>query len=318
MTKSGQRLAVSELAKLHVERLAAIEAASEPVYAIPSEYPAGYHVKPHSHSRAQFVYARAGVVMVSSVQGRWMVPPQHALWIPAGLVHMVDMLGDVTMLSAYVAPNALADPPTAIRVVALTDLARALIIEAVASPSGATSGRHNLVMALLLEEVLRLPDRPLGLPFPSDVRLAALCRGFLENPSARLVIDDWAERLAMSRRAFTRFFRKETESVSRRGASRRPYSQPCPASRPGRPSRPSPSTSATTASLPSPRCSDGRWALLREHISKRRPNNIEHRRNGSRCRKAPAASVGEARYDVDVHGISVAFKNSKNIRLTFE
>ncbi|MEK1894858.1 MAG: helix-turn-helix transcriptional regulator [Rhizobium sp.] len=210
MTKSGQRLAVSELAKLHVERLAAIEAASEPVYAIPSEYPAGYHVKPHSHSRAQFVYARAGVVMVSSVQGRWMVPPQHALWIPAGLVHMVDMLGDVTMLSAYVAPNALADPPTAIRVVALTDLARALIIEAVASPSGATSGRHDLVMALLLEEVLRLPDRPLGLPFPSDVRLAALCRGFIENPSARLVIDDWAERLAMSRRAFTRFFRKET------------------------------------------------------------------------------------------------------------
>ncbi|CDM57709.1 MULTISPECIES: AraC family transcriptional regulator [Rhizobium] len=210
MTKSGQRLAVSELAKLHVERLAAIEAASEPVYAIPSEYPAGYHVKPHRHSRAQFVYARAGVVMVSSVQGRWMVPPQHALWIPAGLVHMVDMLGDVTMLSAYVAPNALADPPTAIRVVALTDLARALIIEAAASPSGATSGRHDLVMALLLEEVLRLPDRPLGLPFPSDARLAALCRGFIENPSARLLIDDWAERLAMSRRAFTRFFRKET------------------------------------------------------------------------------------------------------------
>jgi len=209
MTKSGQRLALSELAKLHVERLAAIEAASEPVYAIPSEYPAGYHVKAHSHSRAQFVYASAGVLMVSSVQGRWMVPPEHALWIPAGLVHTVDMLGDVAMLSAYVAPSALADPPTAIRVVALTDLARALIIEAVA-PADAGSGRHDLVMALLLEEVLRLPDRPLGLPFPSDTRLAALCRGFMENPSARLVIDDWAERLAMSRRAFTRFFRKET------------------------------------------------------------------------------------------------------------
>ncbi|RDJ12478.1 AraC family transcriptional regulator [Rhizobium grahamii] len=209
MTKSGQRLALGELARLHVERLAAIEAASEPVYAIPSEYPAGYHVKAHSHSRAQFVYASAGVLMVSSVQGRWMVPPGHALWIPAGLVHTVDMLGDVAMLSAYVAPSALADPPTAIRVVALTDLARALIIEAVA-PADVRGGRHDLVMALLLEEVLRLPDRPLGLPFPSDTRLAALCRGFMENPSARLVIDDWAERLAMSRRAFTRFFRKET------------------------------------------------------------------------------------------------------------
>ena len=99
MVKSKQSLATSELAKLHVERLAAIEAASEPVYAIPSEYPAGYHVEPHSHSRAQFVYARSGVLMVSSILGRWMVPPQHALWIPAGLVHTVDMLGDVAMLS---------------------------------------------------------------------------------------------------------------------------------------------------------------------------------------------------------------------------
>ncbi|OWV86962.1 helix-turn-helix transcriptional regulator [Rhizobium sp. R693] len=209
MTKSGHGLAMSELARLHVERLAAIEAASEPVYAIPSEYPAGYHVKPHSHSRAQFVYARAGVVMVSSIQGRWMVPPQHALWIPAGLVHTVDMLGDVTMLSAYVAPGALVDPPSVVRVVAVTDFARALFIEAV-SPPDAKSDRRDLVMALLLEEVLRLPDRPLGLPVPSDTRLAALCRGFMESPSARLVIDDWADQLAMSRRAFTRFFRKET------------------------------------------------------------------------------------------------------------
>ncbi|WP_028747815.1 AraC family transcriptional regulator [Rhizobium mesoamericanum] len=209
MAKFKQTLAMSELAKLHVERLAAIEAASEPVYAIPSEYPAGYHVKPHSHTRVQFVYARAGVMMVSSIQGRWMVPPQHALWIPAGLVHTVDMLGDVTMSSAYVAPSALADPPTVVRVVAVSDLARALIIEAVA-PLDAKSGRRDLVMALLLDEVLRLPDRPLGLPFPSDTRLAALCRGFMETPSARLIIDDWAEQLAMSRRAFTRFFRKET------------------------------------------------------------------------------------------------------------
>ncbi|KQV27490.1 AraC family transcriptional regulator [Rhizobium sp. Root1203] len=209
--KTRQMQSMSELSKLHLERLAAIEAASEPVYAIPSEYPAGYHVEAHSHSRAQFVYARAGVLMVSSRQGRWMVPPEHALWIPAGLEHTVDMLGDVTMLSAYIAPGASAAGPSAMRVMALTDLARALIVEAVAPQEGADgSHRQRLIMALLLEEVLRLPDRPLGLPFPADRRLAALCRSFMENPSARLVIDDWAQRLAMSRRAFTRAFRSET------------------------------------------------------------------------------------------------------------
>jgi AraC-like DNA-binding protein len=209
--KALQNMTSAELAKLHVERLAAIEAASEPVHTIPSEYPSGYHVASHRHSRAQFVYARTGVVMVSSRQGRWMVPPEHALWIPAELDHSVDMLGEVTMLSAYISSDALVALPEAIRVVGLTDLARALIIEAV-SPSGDLKGsrRQRLVVALLLEEISRLPDRSLGLPIPGDARLAGLCRAFLANPTARLLIDDWAEELNMSRRAFTRAFRRET------------------------------------------------------------------------------------------------------------
>jgi len=44
----------------------------------------------------------------------------------------------------------------------------------------------------------------------TDVRLAALCRNFLREPSAHPAIDDWAQLLAMSRRAFTRLFRRET------------------------------------------------------------------------------------------------------------
>ena len=46
--------------------------------------------------------------------------------------------------------------------------------------------------------------------FPEDRRLAALCRGFLEDPSPHTNIDDWADRLGMSRRTFTRIFRRET------------------------------------------------------------------------------------------------------------
>jgi AraC-like DNA-binding protein len=209
--KALQHQTSADLTKLHVERLAAIEAAAEPVHTIPSQYPSGYHVAPHQHSRAQFVYARTGVVMVSSRQGRWMVPPEHALWIPAKLDHSVDMLGEVTMLSAYISSEALTALPEVIRVVALTDLARALIVEAV-SPAGdaGNSRRRRLIMALMLEEISQLPDRPLGLPIPSDMKLATLCRAFLANPTARLLIDDWAEQLNMSRRAFTRAFRRET------------------------------------------------------------------------------------------------------------
>jgi AraC-like DNA-binding protein len=194
---------------LHAQRLDLIETAPGPLYALPSHYPAGHSIDPHHHSRAQLLYPRTGVVMVTSSQGRWMVPPEHALWIPPELEHSVEMIGHVHMLSIYVSPNALPNMSANVRVVALTDLARALIVEAVALPQEATT-RSGLVMALLLDEIAKLPEVPLGLPFPSEPRLAALCRSFIENPSPHLVIDDWAEALAMSRRAFTRAFRHQT------------------------------------------------------------------------------------------------------------
>jgi len=51
---------------------------------------------------------------------------------------------------------------------------------------------------------------PLALPFPADARLAARCRRFIEQPTARATIDAWCGALGMSRRALTRAFRRET------------------------------------------------------------------------------------------------------------
>jgi len=168
-------------------------------------------VLPHRHTRAQLLYARTGVVMVSTEEGRWMVPPDHALWLPAGIVHSVEMLGRVVMHSVYVVSGAIGGLPAGVRVVGLTGLMQNLIAEAVTRPTGeAPSRRAELVMALMLEEIPLLPAKPLGLPFPSEPRLAALCRKFVAAPNPHLTIDDWAEELAMSRRAFTRAFRNGT------------------------------------------------------------------------------------------------------------
>jgi AraC-like DNA-binding protein len=65
-------------------------------------------------------------------------------------------------------------------------------------------------MNLLLLELRAARSHALAVPFPTDVKLAALCGGFLREPTAHATIDDWAQTLAMSRRAFTRLFRRET------------------------------------------------------------------------------------------------------------
>lgn len=193
---------------LHMESLHRIDGTNEAVFALARLYPAGLRVPRHSHARTQFWFARRGVVLVNTAHGRWMIPQSHGLIIPAGLEHSTEMVSEVEMHSIYVAPGAAGtDGP---RVVAMSDLAGCLIAELVNEDAPTLEQRRRLVMDLLLDEITRLEEKPLGLPFPEDQRLAGLCRRFLEAPDARASIDQWAGLLGVSRRSFSRWFRVET------------------------------------------------------------------------------------------------------------
>ncbi|WP_275789301.1 AraC family transcriptional regulator [Pararhizobium gei] len=193
----------------HFESLSWIETAEEPVLALGGLYPAGFRGHLHSHSKTQLWCARSGVVLVSTAGGRWMIPPGHGLLIPAGLEHYSEMISEVRMHSIYVDPLIIGSH--APRVLEVTTLAASLIEELVQSDEDLPAPRRKrLIMDLLLDEIERLPERPLGLPFPGEARLARLCRHFLKSPDANAGIDDWARALGMSRRSFTRLFRQET------------------------------------------------------------------------------------------------------------
>ncbi len=196
---------------LNQSRLNWIETAQGDVIVAASDFPDGHRVAPHRHGRSQLLHALSGVVMVSAQGGRWMVPPDHAMWIPAGVVHSVEMLGAVRMRSSYVRPNAGHGLPDRLCVLAMSDLMRGLIIEAVAIGTPEEGDRRGAaIMQLILHEIPHLEERPFALPFPTDLRLARLCRRFVEQPSPHATIDDWAREAGMSRRSFTRTFLRET------------------------------------------------------------------------------------------------------------
>ena len=50
------------------------------------DFPDGYHNRPHKHERAQLIFAAHGAMLVATSAGSWAVPPQRAVWMPAGLV----------------------------------------------------------------------------------------------------------------------------------------------------------------------------------------------------------------------------------------
>lgn len=144
-------------------------------------------------------------------QGSWIVPPERAVWIPAGVSHEVTMLAPVSMMSLYLDPSIATALPSACRVVAVSALVTELMREAADLDFPYERGsRADLILSLLVNEIGLAPEQPLNVPFPTDARLAARCRAYLEHPSPHETIDDWCADLSMSRRSFTRKFRAET------------------------------------------------------------------------------------------------------------
>ncbi len=204
-------VSADRIATFLADREIVLETSLDAVLALPRSYRDGERVPEHSHGRSQLLHALTGVVTVSTAIGRWMVPPGHALWIPAGTLHSVEILGDVQMYSIYVRPDALPGLPGHLHVAVLTPLMRSLIAaaESLKLEQGADE-RTRYIMGCLLHEIPHLPQRPLGLPLPAHPKIAAECRAFLHAPTPHAPIDRWAARAGMSRRTFTRTFRRET------------------------------------------------------------------------------------------------------------
>lgn len=120
------------------------------VIALGSDYPDGHIIAPHHHRYGQLLHGSTGVVLATTSQGTWMMPPQRGMWIPPGVVHEVQMLGDVKMRSLYLAPDAIHDMPERCQVVGISALMRSLLAEAVALPAEYDlGGRAGALMDLI-------------------------------------------------------------------------------------------------------------------------------------------------------------------------
>lgn len=191
-------------------RAAQYEEVPRPIIAVSNDYPAGHLHPPHRHRRAQLLHGGGGTMIVSTEHGSWVVPPQQAIWIPPGVLHGIRMVGRVTTHSVYLEPGSVERLSDRCRIIRIPSLMHNLLREAAVVPVEYELGsRADMLMALLLREIEDARLLPVGLPFPSDARLARLCRDYVDSPS-NSTIAEWSAALGMSRRSFTRMFRAQT------------------------------------------------------------------------------------------------------------
>src|SRR5258708_4014327 len=71
------------------------------VHLVARDYRKGVRLGTHMHREAQLVYAARGTMQVTTPKGRWLVPPDRAVWVPARLEHSIDVLADIQMRTLY-------------------------------------------------------------------------------------------------------------------------------------------------------------------------------------------------------------------------
>lgn len=166
----------------------------------------------HHHPFHQLIYTVHGVVQMSTTQGRWILPPSRALWIPADVEHTLSAKRTAEVRILYIKRKAPAVPKWKdCTVMEVSPLVRELIIECANFPwDYPKSSKEARVAQVLLEQLASLPMSPVNLPMPKDSRALKVAQLVLEDPSNRSTLSELASKTGSTPRTIERIFKSET------------------------------------------------------------------------------------------------------------
>ena len=151
------------------------------------------------------MFAKRGVMRVETAAGAWVVPPERALWMPAGIDHGIRCVTAVAMSSVYLATAAGRDRAEP-AVLGVTPLLREVILRLVEGGGGDRAA----LLPVLMGEVAAVSVAPLHLPEPADPRLRQLCAALRADPGGTIALSAHARAAGASERTIMRLFAAET------------------------------------------------------------------------------------------------------------
>jgi AraC-like DNA-binding protein len=166
----------------------------------------------HYHDMQQLVYPSSGVLAISAAAGTWVVPPQRAVWIPAGVPHAHRAHGPVQMRTLAFSPAATADPPLPAGPVVLevSPLLREVIVALTSGHSTPYTARQRTTMEqVALDQLRRVSQLPVRLPALTDDRLRAIAALLRADPADERTLAELGMVVGASERTLSRLFRQE-------------------------------------------------------------------------------------------------------------
>jgi len=183
---------------------------SQNVGAMSKAFADGWEIPLHHHARDQLLFASQGVMRLRTERSAWIIPRNSAAYIPAGTRHAVRMHGEVDMRTLYIDNAGHRAAPSALTVLAVSDLLRELILALSEEPMDYTPGSRAAHIATLIEvEIDRAKALTMNVPLPADPRLQRVCAQLLADPADRRTLDAWSEVAGASPRTLARLFERD-------------------------------------------------------------------------------------------------------------
>ena len=189
-------------------------ATGDGVHLVANHYKKGIRLDTHMHREAQLVYAAKGTMQVTTPKGRWLVPPDRAVWVPARLAHAIDVLADIDMRTLYfdlawLKRQRRSGSLKSEFVVRVSPLMHQAIL---ALFDKANSGeRTELLIRLAMLELRHAEDSATFIPLPHEPRCRRAADIVLRQPAAAHEIETLAQKVGTSARTLSRLFSAETQ-----------------------------------------------------------------------------------------------------------
>lgn len=184
------------------------------IHMIAKEYEKGTRLDPHMHREAQLVYAARGTMQVTTPKGRWLVPPDRAVWVPAQLPHAIDVLADIEMRTLYFdlawlkreERSKSLDAEFVVRVSPLLHQAILALFD-----DHTTAERTTLLVRLAMLELHQAEDSATFIPLPHEPRCRRAADIVLADLTGDHEIEALAREVGTSVRTLSRLFSAETQ-----------------------------------------------------------------------------------------------------------
>ncbi len=141
------------------------------------------HIPAHEHPKAQLIYAIEGTMTVITREGRWVLLPTRAVWVPARTRHSILVRSVLRMRTLFFDKTVTASV-NGCAVVEVSTLLRELILSMLKEPRAyPRTGRGSHLAALIQDELNFVHTLPLHLPWPKEPRLRKVCEAMQRKPS---------------------------------------------------------------------------------------------------------------------------------------